>query len=126
MDSEQTQEQLREAYKAYNRRKQKEFYDTMVAGGYRRRHNWFSKRSVELLDELSDGSYSKEIVLEEALEILALVKKKWPDSRFADALTLEKMQAYALATPRGHELHFKDAMRIIKKRLKMVKDLLKG
>ena len=108
------------ARKNSNRIRQKEFYDEMVKRGYRRRHTWFSERAQKLLNDLSKN-YSKEVVLEEALEILVLIKKRIPDDQLSDTITLQKIKKRMQASPRNHINHFDAAKLIAGKRLRIIK-----
>jgi hypothetical protein len=113
-------EDSEQAHKNYNRTRQKEFYDTMVKRGYRRQHVWFSERARLLLKDLSEN-YSKEVVIEESLEILALVKKRIPDKSLSDSVTLNKIKKRMQASKREHENHFGEAKLIAGKRLRIAK-----
>lgn len=108
------------AHKIYNQAKQKDFYDKMVKNGYKRQHTWFSERARLLLKELS-GSYSKEVAIEESLEILALIKRRIPDDSLIDTETLSKIKGRMQASERSHENHFNAAKHIAGKRLAIAK-----
>lgn len=114
------QEDWEIAHKNYNRVRQKDFYDMMVEHGYKRQHTWFSERARKLLNDLSKN-YSKEVVLEEALEILALVKTRIPDNQLIDTITLSKIKKRMQASPRKHDNHFGAAKMIAGKRLRIAK-----
>ncbi len=102
-----------------NKIRQKNFYDSMTERGYKRRHIWYSKRSQILLNKLSQH-YSQEIVIEEALEILALTKVKLPDKRYCDGVTLSWLKQYMKTSKRDEPKHFEIALGIIKKRIRVM------
>ncbi len=115
---------LKELARKENREKQRAFYNKMVRMGYKRRITWLSERSQELLDELSN-TYTKEMVIEEALEVLLLVKQKLPDSKFCDQHILSKIKARMIAIPRDNPYHFDEVELIIQKRIAKLSKLLR-
>lgn len=116
---------LEKDLKKANREKQRRFYNMMVNNGFKRRHNWFSKRAQELLDELAQN-YTKEVVIEESLELLMLAKKRFPDTFFTDETTLEKLLPTMQASQRYKPEHFREAKEIAKQRIKKVKMALES
>jgi hypothetical protein len=109
--------------KEANREKQRRFYNLMVGNGFKRRHNWFSKRSQEILDELAEN-YTKEVIIQEALELLILAQKKWPDTVLTSSSELDHLRQLMQATKRHYPEHFELALAISNKRIERVKKAL--
>ncbi len=102
-----------------NRDRQHDFYSSMVECGYKRRHTWISNRAQTLLDELSK-SYSKEVVIEEALELLSIAKKRLPDEKFEEPSILRRIKPRMRITKRNDYDHFTEALIIAGKRRKII------
>lgn len=94
-----TPEEMQSERRQRNRDKQAEFKARMQAQNYSRTHIWISPDSRRRLHKLATNT-SKEMVIEEALELLEIVRNIWPDSDMSD-IQPGKIKRILSAVPRN-------------------------